>query len=149
MTYFPSTSRPFIRRSVLRSLFLSSRKHGVGKLVMSSSPSTRFDGNDIDGLKEDDLVIPEKFLEASKIAGTDNFIQCGRHGRIYSFILFLGATAFCTSDNLPPEIPDLVHYRKYPFSATFAFLLSPYVTLTLTVVFSFTPRARRRERLRC
>lgn len=30
---------------------------------MSSSPSTRFDGNDIDGLKEDELSIPKKFLE--------------------------------------------------------------------------------------
>ncbi|CAM9159661.1 unnamed protein product [Ascophyllum nodosum] len=39
------------------------RKHGVGKLIMSSSPSTRFDGNDIDGLKEADLKIPDKFLE--------------------------------------------------------------------------------------
>lgn len=30
---------------------------------MSSSPSTRFDGSDIDGLKEDDLEIPKKFLQ--------------------------------------------------------------------------------------
>ncbi|CAM9654196.1 unnamed protein product, partial [Laminaria digitata] len=39
------------------------RKHGVGKLIMSSSPSTRFDGYDIDGLKEDDLAVPKKFLQ--------------------------------------------------------------------------------------
>eukprot|EP00752_Nemacystus_decipiens_P007728 g6909.t1 len=39
------------------------RKHGVGKLIMSSSPSTRFDGSDIDGLKEDELSIPKKFLQ--------------------------------------------------------------------------------------
>lgn len=30
---------------------------------MSSSPSTRFDGNDIDGLKEDELEYPKKFLQ--------------------------------------------------------------------------------------
>ncbi|CAM9896702.1 unnamed protein product [Sphacelaria rigidula] len=39
------------------------RKYGVGKLIMSTSPSTRFDGNDIDGLKEDELTIPKKFLQ--------------------------------------------------------------------------------------
>ncbi|CAN0200960.1 unnamed protein product [Ectocarpus sp. 6 AP-2014] len=39
------------------------RKHGVGKLIMSSSPSTRFDGSDIDGLKEDELEYPKKFLQ--------------------------------------------------------------------------------------
>lgn len=43
--------------------FVFPRKHGVGKLIMSSSPSTRFDGSDIDGLKEDDLVIPKTFLQ--------------------------------------------------------------------------------------
>jgi nucleoside-diphosphate-sugar epimerase len=31
---------------------------------MSSSPSTRFDGNDINGLKETELTIPKKFLQA-------------------------------------------------------------------------------------
>eukprot|EP00658_Telonema_sp_P-2_P017348 TRINITY_DN1672_c0_g1_i9.p2 TRINITY_DN1672_c0_g1~~TRINITY_DN1672_c0_g1_i9.p2 ORF type:complete len:159 (-),score=38.47 TRINITY_DN1672_c0_g1_i9:139-615(-) len=31
------------------------RLHGCGKLVMSSSPSTRFDGTDVDGLTEDQL----------------------------------------------------------------------------------------------
>jgi len=40
------------------------KAHGVPKIVMSSSPSTRFDGNDIEGLTEDDLVIPKKFLQA-------------------------------------------------------------------------------------
>ena len=50
------------------------KKHGVGKLVMSSSPSTRFTGADIDGLSEDDLPdIPmKKYLQAyagSKAAG--------------------------------------------------------------------------------
>ena len=30
---------------------------------MSSSPSTRFDGSDIDGLREDELAIPKKFLQ--------------------------------------------------------------------------------------
>lgn len=30
---------------------------------MSSSPSTRFDGSDIDGLKEDDLPTPKVFLQ--------------------------------------------------------------------------------------
>ncbi|CAN0530639.1 unnamed protein product, partial [Ectocarpus sp. 12 AP-2014] len=39
------------------------RYHGVGKLIMSSSPSTRFDGNDIDGLKENELEYPKKFLQ--------------------------------------------------------------------------------------
>lgn len=68
-----------VRPSIWPSFTLSSRKHGVRKLVMSSSPSTRFDGNDINGLKEDDLVVPEKFLEASKTDGTDgakNFTKC-------------------------------------------------------------------------
>eukprot|EP01065_Artemidia_motanka_P003842 TRINITY_DN1183_c0_g1_i3.p1 TRINITY_DN1183_c0_g1~~TRINITY_DN1183_c0_g1_i3.p1 ORF type:complete len:439 (+),score=117.85 TRINITY_DN1183_c0_g1_i3:110-1318(+) len=31
------------------------RRHGVRKLVMSSSPSTRFDGRDVDGLREDQM----------------------------------------------------------------------------------------------
>eukprot|EP00667_Euglena_gracilis_P014509 EG_transcript_15039 len=33
------------------------------RLVMSSSPSTRFDGNDIVGLREDELHIPKTFLQ--------------------------------------------------------------------------------------
>jgi len=40
------------------------KKHGIKKIVMSSSPSTRFDGNDINGLKETELKIPRKFLQA-------------------------------------------------------------------------------------
>ena len=31
------------------------RKHGVKKIVMSSSPSTRFTGEDVDGLREDEM----------------------------------------------------------------------------------------------
>lgn len=31
------------------------RKHRVPKLVMSSSPSTRFDGSDVDGQREDEM----------------------------------------------------------------------------------------------
>ena len=34
----------------------------VPKLVYSSSPGTRFTGADIEGLTEDDLPIPDKFL---------------------------------------------------------------------------------------
>ncbi len=50
------------------------RKHGVPKVVMSSSPSTRFTGEDIDGLREDQMPqIPmRKYLQdyaASKAAG--------------------------------------------------------------------------------
>jgi len=39
---------------------------GIRKIVMSSSPSTRFDGNDINGLREDQLSIRPKgqFLQA-------------------------------------------------------------------------------------
>jgi nucleoside-diphosphate-sugar epimerase len=37
--------------------------HGVTKCVMSSSPSTRFDGNDINGLREDELDFPKVFLQ--------------------------------------------------------------------------------------
>ena len=40
------------------------KKHGIKKIVMSSSPSTRLDGNDINGLKETELKIPRKFLQA-------------------------------------------------------------------------------------
>lgn len=47
--------------SLLR--FVHDRKHGVGKLIMSSSPSTRFDGSDIDGLREDDLPALTKYLQ--------------------------------------------------------------------------------------
>jgi len=37
------------------------RKHGVRKLVFSTSPSTRFDGNDVDGLTEDEMPkLPQK-----------------------------------------------------------------------------------------
>ena len=50
-------------RPAPRVSFILDRKHGVGKLIMSSSPSTRFDGNDIDGLKEDDLSVPKKFVQ--------------------------------------------------------------------------------------
>eukprot|EP00953_Heterococcus_sp_UTEX-ZZ885_P038064 19543-Heterococcus_DN1.PRE.2 len=39
------------------------QKHGVGKLVLAGTPSTRFDGNDIDGLSEDQLKYPKKFLQ--------------------------------------------------------------------------------------
>jgi len=38
------------------------RKYNVPKLVFSSSPSTRFTGADIDGLREDELPIPDTFL---------------------------------------------------------------------------------------
>jgi nucleoside-diphosphate-sugar epimerase len=31
------------------------QKHGVKKIVMSSSPSTRFTGEDVDGLTEDEM----------------------------------------------------------------------------------------------
>ena len=40
------------------------KKLGISKIVMSSSPSTRFDGNDINGLKESELKYPKKFLQA-------------------------------------------------------------------------------------
>mmetsp|Transcript_11499 Transcript_11499/g.32615 ORF Transcript_11499/g.32615 Transcript_11499/m.32615 type:complete len:353 (+) Transcript_11499:119-1177(+) len=42
------------------------KKHKVPRIVMSSSPSTRFDGKDISGLRECDLKIqePGKFLQA-------------------------------------------------------------------------------------
>ncbi|CAM9163130.1 unnamed protein product [Discosporangium mesarthrocarpum] len=39
------------------------KRFGVAKLIMSSSPSTRFDGKDIDGLREDQLKTPKKFLQ--------------------------------------------------------------------------------------
>mmetsp|Transcript_4790 Transcript_4790/g.6322 ORF Transcript_4790/g.6322 Transcript_4790/m.6322 type:complete len:423 (-) Transcript_4790:375-1643(-) len=39
------------------------RNKKVLRLVNSSSPSTRFDGSDIEGLREDELEFPEKFLE--------------------------------------------------------------------------------------
>ena len=50
------------------------KKHGVGKLIMSSSPSTRLTGADVDGLREDQLPkLPMKrYLQAyaaSKAAG--------------------------------------------------------------------------------
>jgi nucleoside-diphosphate-sugar epimerase len=38
------------------------KKYKVPKLVFSSSPSTRFTGADIDGLREDELPIPDTFL---------------------------------------------------------------------------------------
>lgn len=53
--------RPASRLSLARD-----RTHGVGKLIMSSSPSTRFDGNDIDGLREDELSVPKKFLQVMR-----------------------------------------------------------------------------------
>ena len=40
------------------------KKLGIKKIVMSSSPSTRFDGNDINGAKESELKYPKKFLQA-------------------------------------------------------------------------------------
>jgi nucleoside-diphosphate-sugar epimerase len=42
---------------------------GIRKIVMSSSPSTRFDGNDINGLREDQLSIRPKgqFLQVHRM----------------------------------------------------------------------------------
>jgi nucleoside-diphosphate-sugar epimerase len=39
------------------------KKYSVPRLVFSSSPSTRFDGNNIAGLKENELNYPKKFLQ--------------------------------------------------------------------------------------
>eukprot|EP00565_Helicotheca_tamesis_P002643 CAMPEP_0185728516 /NCGR_PEP_ID=MMETSP1171-20130828/3823_1 /TAXON_ID=374046 /ORGANISM="Helicotheca tamensis, Strain CCMP826" /LENGTH=384 /DNA_ID=CAMNT_0028397231 /DNA_START=75 /DNA_END=1229 /DNA_ORIENTATION=- len=39
------------------------KKNKVPKLVFSSSPSTRFTGGDIEGLREDEMPIPDKFLQ--------------------------------------------------------------------------------------
>ena len=39
------------------------KKHGIRRLVMCSSPSTRFTGKDILNLSEADLPQPKKFLE--------------------------------------------------------------------------------------
>ena len=39
------------------------KKHGITKCVMSSSPSTRFDGNDINGKRESELDFPKVFLQ--------------------------------------------------------------------------------------
>eukprot|EP00953_Heterococcus_sp_UTEX-ZZ885_P031278 16428-Heterococcus_DN1.PRE.2 len=33
------------------------------RLVLAGTPSTRFDGNDIDGLSEDQLKYPKRFLQ--------------------------------------------------------------------------------------
>uniref|UniRef100_A0A7S1UTE7 3-beta hydroxysteroid dehydrogenase/isomerase domain-containing protein n=1 Tax=Grammatophora oceanica TaxID=210454 RepID=A0A7S1UTE7_9STRA len=38
------------------------KKFGVGKLVNSSSPSTRFSGGDVKGLREDQMPYPEKYV---------------------------------------------------------------------------------------
>ena len=38
------------------------RQYSVPRLVYSSSPSTRFTGKDIEGLREEEMEIPEKFL---------------------------------------------------------------------------------------
>ena len=38
-----------------------SKEHGCNKLIFSSSPSTRFDGSDVDGLTEEQMPsIPQK-----------------------------------------------------------------------------------------
>jgi len=39
------------------------KTHGIAKCVMSSSPSTRFDGNDINGKRESELDFPKVFLQ--------------------------------------------------------------------------------------
>ncbi|CAM9764477.1 unnamed protein product, partial [Phaeothamnion confervicola] len=41
----------------------AARKHGVKKIVMSSSPSTRFHGGDINGEAEADLPFPKRYLQ--------------------------------------------------------------------------------------
>lgn len=38
------------------------KKYNVKKLVYSSSPSTRFTGDDVKGLSEDDMPIPDQFI---------------------------------------------------------------------------------------
>ena len=38
------------------------KKYGVKKLVNASSPSTRFTGGDVQGLTEDEMPIPDKFV---------------------------------------------------------------------------------------
>jgi nucleoside-diphosphate-sugar epimerase len=58
--------------------------HGVERLVMSSSPSTRFTGGDIKGLSEDELPIPATFLEtyAETKAAAERLVTeaCGKNG---------------------------------------------------------------------
>ena len=38
---------------------------GCKRIVMSSSPSTRMDGGHIEGLREDQMKIPKKFLQVA------------------------------------------------------------------------------------
>jgi nucleoside-diphosphate-sugar epimerase len=62
---------PFHERSMYHSVNVEGtlriinycKKYKVTKLVYSSSPSTRFTGADIEGLREDQMEIPKKFLE--------------------------------------------------------------------------------------
>ena len=60
------------------------QKYNVPKLVYSSSPSTRFTGADIDGLREDQLPIPDKFLalyaETKAQAEKQVAAACGKEG---------------------------------------------------------------------
>ena len=53
------------------------RKHGVPKIVMSSSPSTRFDGSDVDGLTEAEMPpLPQKsYLQAYAASKADGELK--------------------------------------------------------------------------
>jgi hypothetical protein len=63
--YFPKDTYKSVNVDGTQNIVDACRKFNVKKLVASSSPSTRFDGNDIAGKREDELPImePGKFLQ--------------------------------------------------------------------------------------
>lgn len=121
--------------------FACSRKHGVGKLVVSSSPSTRFDGSDIDGLKEDDLTIPKKFLQVCMrvprgICGRKSLLPGPLHGP-YSCRHTIEYDAM-QAWVLPDE------FRSVSEAPTSACL--PKTLATIVACASYMQRAKQRER---
>jgi hypothetical protein len=63
--YFPKEAYYKVNYLGTVNIIDACKKYGIGKIVMSSSPSTRFDGNDIMGKTEEDLQIrpPGQFLQ--------------------------------------------------------------------------------------
>lgn len=63
--YFPKDTYKSVNVDGTQNIVDACRKHNVKKLVASSSPSTRFDGNDIVGKREDQLEVmkPGEFLQ--------------------------------------------------------------------------------------
>jgi hypothetical protein len=129
------------------------RAHGVPKLVFASSPSTRFDGTDVDGLTEDQMPsLPQKaYLQVIKCRAshiwhtnrfkkTSSFIIQVTHGLPLVWRCF--ARGWCMT-----RIPQNLVFRRRSSSHLPFF---PFFSLLPVSAFSFpriTPKRKQRQSL--